>query len=219
MSHQITEQALNSRREYGQSALTEKMVAASPMLQFESWFLEAMQTELDDPTAMVLSTVDRAGRPDSRVVLLKGVELGAFVFYTNYNSTKAQELSTMPHVALNFYWSKMARQVRIRGEATRVSGDVSDAYFASRPRMSQLGALASHQSEVIPDREVLEDRLRAVSIEYPENTPIPRPSSWGGFAVCPVEIEFWQGRDNRLHDRIHYEQVSQNKWSITRLSP
>ena len=219
MSHQVTEQALNSRREYGQSALTEKIIAASPMLQFESWFLEAMQTELDDPTAMVLSTVDRAGRPDSRVVLLKGVELGAFVFYTNYSSTKAQELSSTPHVALNFFWSKMARQVRIRGEASRVSDDVSDAYFASRPRMSQLGAWASHQSEVIPDREVLEARLRALSIEYPENTVIPRPSFWGGFAVCPVEIEFWQGRDNRLHDRIRYQKAGDNQWCIKRLSP
>ena len=219
MSHQVSELARNTRREYGQHGLNENMVAASPIIQFESWFSEAVKAEHDDPSAMVLSTVDSSGRPDSRVVLLKGIESDSFVFYTNYNSIKAQEFSVMPHVALNFYWSKLARQVRVRGEVSRVSDTVSDEYFASRPRMSQLSALASFQSEVIPNREVLEARLHALAIKYPENTPINRPSFWGGFSVRPVEIEFWQGRDNRLHDRIHYQKGSNNQWAITRLSP
>lgn len=205
------------RREYGKLALSEKSAHPCPMAQFEAWFADVVKTEKSDPTAMVLSTVDEYGHPDSRVVLLKETTPHAFVFYTNYNSTKSKHVSNVPYVALNFYWPEMARQVRVRGIIQKISSKQSDDYFASRPKLSQLSAIASPQSSEISGREQLECNLNALITDYAQQ-PILRPENWGGYEVLPEEFEFWQGRDNRLHDRIQY--FKQNgKWLHRRLAP
>ena len=206
------------RREYGQLSLSEASAHESPLAQFEDWFAEVVDIEKSDPTAMVLSTIDEQGHPDSRVVLLKGLHDGSFVFYTNYQSPKAEQIRHHPYVALNFYWPELARQVRIRGTVTQVSHATSDAYFASRPIASQLSAIASPQSREINSREVLEQTLNQL-IAIHQQKPIIRPNHWGGYEVRPQEIEFWQGRDNRLHDRVHYYQDKQGKWIHRRLAP
>jgi pyridoxamine 5'-phosphate oxidase len=205
------------RRQYGQLQLREDAIEANPFAQFTSWFEEVLEAEHSDPTAMVLSTTDENGHPDSRVVLLKGITDNAFVFYTNYQSAKATQIQNHPFVALNFYWPQMARQVRIRGKVKRVGETESDAYFASRPLESQFSAMASPQSQVIESREALEARLNAI-IQKTGQTPVVRPDNWGGFAVMPDEVEFWQGRDNRLHDRIVYL-LEGEVWVIKRLAP
>lgn len=205
------------RRQYGKLQLREDAIKANPFAQFTSWFEEVLEAEHSDPTAMVLSTTDENGHPDSRVVLLKGLSNNAFVFYTNYQSAKAMQIQNHPFVALNFYWPHMARQVRIRGKVKRVSETESDTYFASRPLESQFSAMASPQSQVIESREALEARLTAI-IQKSGQTPVVRPDYWGGFAVTPEEVEFWQGRDNRLHDRILYVMVEAD-WVIKRLAP
>ena len=205
------------RREYGTSGLNEEDVHSSPMVQFERWLTEALQQTIDEPTHMVLSTVDKQGHPDSRVVLLKGLEDGVFVFYTNYQSAKAAHIDLTPYVALNFYWPSMARQVRVRGHVEQVSAAQSDAYFSSRPKASQLSALASSQSKEIMHRAELEQALNELCEKY-KHEPIVRPRYWGGYKVIPDEFEFFQGRDNRLHDRIHYY-LEKSKWLYRRLSP
>lgn len=205
------------RREYGELSLNEETVQACPINQFKLWFEEVLLAEKSDPTAMVLSTVDEEGHPDSRVVLLKGLDDGAFIFYTNYQSTKSLQLGHMPYAALNFYWPQMVRQVRIRGRVNRVSEELSDSYFASRPVTSQLSAIASPQSQEIADRSHLEQALNKLIEEHGQD-PIVRPKHWGGYRVIPDEIEFWQGRDNRLHDRIFYYK-KQNVWAYCRLAP
>lgn len=205
------------RREYGTLSLNEDNVAECPLTQFKLWFAEVVQTEKFDPTAMVLSTVDERGYPDSRVVLLKGLEEGNFQFYTNYQSIKAEQLKHCPHVALNFYWPEMARQVRIRGRVKRLKKEDSDAYFYSRPITSQLSALASPQSRKIAGRAILEANL-AKLVEEQQHSALKRPSYWGGYCVIPEEIEFWQGRDNRLHDRIFYYK-EKGQWQHCRLAP
>jgi pyridoxamine 5'-phosphate oxidase len=205
------------RREYGELSLTETTVQECPITQFKRWFAEVLAAEKSDPTAMVLSTVDAKGHPDSRVVLLKGLNEGTFVFYTNYQSAKSLQISHNPYAALNFYWPQMARQVRIRGRVKRVSKTQSDSYFASRPVTSQLSAIASAQSRVIADRESLEHALNKLIANYGQET-IPRPKHWGGYMLIPNEIEFWQGRDNRLHDRIYYYK-KKGKWAYCRLAP
>lgn len=207
----------SNRREYGQLSLNAEDMADSPLVQFEQWFDEAVSNEVMDPTAMTLSTVDPKGRPDSRVVLLKGIENNAFVFYTNYNSTKSVELRVHPYAALNFYWPSMARQVRIRGPVTRVSDVASDEYFASRPKKSQCGAIASPQSQVMTDRDDLEAQVEQI-MQAHEHDLIKRPAYWGGFAVSVDEMEFWQGRDSRLHDRILYAKDDKS-WKKSRLAP
>ena len=207
----------SNRREYGQLSLNEEDVADSPLVQFDQWFAEATSSEVLDPTAMILSTVDSNGRPDSRVVLLKGIENNAFVFYTNYNSVKSVQLETHPYAALNFYWPNLVRQVRIRGPVTRVSDAVSDKYFASRPKKSQCSAIASHQSQVMTNRDDLEAQVEQIMQAHADDV-IKRPAHWGGFAVAIDEMEFWQGRDSRLHDRILY--VKDDKlWKKSRLAP
>ena len=205
------------RREYGQLSLGEENANTCPIAQFESWFADVIQTEKSDPTAMVLSTVDERGYPDSRVVLLKGVVNGAFVFYTNYQSAKAIQIRGNPHVALNFYWPEMARQVRVRGQIMQTSESQSDVYFASRPKTSQLSAITSAQSSEISGRSELERTLNELIAKHQEE-PIVRPHHWGGYMVIPNEIEFWQGRDSRLHDRIHYF-LQNGKWVHRRLAP
>ncbi len=205
------------RRDYGASSLQEDDVHRSPMVQFERWFADVLENNDDDPTAMVLSTVDKQGHPDSRVLLLKGIEDDAFVFYTNYQSAKGMHIDATPYVALNFYWPIMARQVRVRGHIEQVSAAQSDAYFASRPNASQLSAIASPQSKEISHRATLEQTLSELSEKH-KHEPIVRPRHWGGYKVIPDEIEFFQGRDNRLHDRIQYYREN-GEWLYRRLAP
>ncbi len=206
----------SNRREYGERSLNEEDAADSPFVQFDKWFADALSEEVRDPTAMVLSTVDARGCPNSRVVLLKGLEDGAFVFYTNYESTKAIELAHTPYAALNFYWPELSRQVRVRGSVERVSRSVSDAYFSSRSVMSQCSAIVSPQSRVIDSRETLLHKAEQL-MEKQAAEAIVCPSYWGGFSVLAEDIEFWQGRDHRLHDRILYEK-KESVWSKLRLA-
>lgn len=210
------------RREYGDLSLNEAQLNVSPIEQFRQWYLEisaVVDVSRSDPTAMVLSTVDEHGAPDSRVVLLKGLnEDGAFIFYTNYNSSKSKQLEHNSKAALNFYWPHMARQVRIRGHVERISADKSDAYFSSRPRLNQISAIVSPQSEVIDSREVLIKRIELLQQSQDPKAPIKRPDYWGGYAMLSQEIEFWQGRDNRLHDRILYIKKA-DQWVYCRLAP
>lgn len=205
------------RRDYGELSLSESDLEACPIAQFKRWFEEVLHNEKNDPTAMVLSTVDAEGKPDSRVVLLKSLEDGHFVFYTNYQSVKATELAHSPFAALNFYWPQMARQVRIRGFVDKVSSEESDQYFSSRPMKSQLSAIISPQSQAIKDRISLEKCLNDLILKQGQDV-VQRPEHWGGYKLNPDEIEFWQGRDNRLHDRIHYYRQS-GKWLHRRLAP
>ena len=205
------------RREYGDLNLTEELLEKNPFDQFKLWFEETLVSEKSDPTAMVVSTVDKRGWPDSRVVLLKGIENDTFVFYTNYESSKAIQLQHTPYCALNFYWPQMARQVRIRGRVKRTSKEQSDSYFAKRPVESQLSAMASSQSREVADRKSLEDAFNELVARFGQQ-PIVRPQNWGGYFVIPDEIEFWQGRDNRLHDRFHYF-MQEGRWTFRRLAP
>jgi len=205
------------RRDYGSLSLSEDEMPDNPVMQFERWFTDVLQTEKSDPTAMVLSTVDDKGYPDSRVVLLKGIDAGNFVFYTNYQSAKARQISQNPYVALNFYWPQMARQVRIRGRIKQTTAAQSDDYFASRPVASQFSAIASAQSTEIANRGELEQTLNQLIQTYQQQA-IMRPTHWGGYVVIPEEMEFWQGRDNRLHDRVHYY-YQNGVWTHRRLAP
>ncbi|VEG91352.1 pyridoxamine 5'-phosphate oxidase [Legionella spiritensis] len=205
------------RRDYGVLSLSEEQAHPDPVAQFKMWFEEILTVEKNDPTAMVLSTVDEQGFPDSRVVLLKGVEDGAFVFYTNYKSSKALQLRHTPFAALNFYWPEMARQIRVRGRVKKANKKQSDTYFASRPIASQLSAIASPQSTEIAGRESIEAAFNRLIAEHGQDSVL-RPSHWGGYVVIPVEMEFWQGRDNRLHDRIHYFK-HKGHWLRRRLAP
>lgn len=205
------------RRDYGVLILEENQAAANPFDQFKSWFSEVSECEKNDPSAMVVSTVDDAGLPDSRVVLLKSLQDDSFVFYTNYDSHKATQLEHLAFAALNFYWPEMARQVRVRGKVEKTSAAISDHYFASRPLSSQLSAIASPQSQVITNRQFLEDQYQHL-LETCQQTSISRPENWGGYRLIPDEIEFWQGRDNRLHDRLVYLKKD-NTWIIKRLAP
>lgn len=205
------------RRDYGELSLSEDSAQPDPLRQFKLWFDDVLEQEKNDPTAMVLSTVDKDGFPDSRVVLLKGIVDGNFIFYTNYQSTKSVQIQNTPYAALNFYWPQMARQVRIRGRVKKVSKEQSDAYFSSRPLTSQFSAIISQQSQVIEHREQLEKTLNEL-IQQHGQEPVLRPEHWGGYMIVPDEIEFWQGRDNRLHDRIHYYR-QKGEWAHRRLAP
>ena len=206
------------RKNYAMESLTEASVAEDPKNQFQVWMEETIAAEANEPTAMVLSTVNKFGRPSARVVLLKDGTTDGFIFFTNYESRKGHDLQENPFASLTFFWPELERQVRVEGRITKVEPEMSDAYFNSRPKGSQIGAWASPQSREIVSREELE-RADAVFTERFADLPvIPRPGHWGGFILIPDLIEFWQGRPNRLHDRIVY-QLQENEWHLKRLAP
>lgn len=215
----MTKRLADFRREYGALTLTKKNALKCPIEQFNLWFLEVTRTENFDPTAMLLATVDEHGHPDARVVLLKGIEQGDFIFYTNYDSTKALQIRNNPAVSLNFFWPFLSRQVRINGTACIVDASVSDDYFDSRPRKSRIAAHASNQSAKIDSRSTLEEKMNHYLKTF-DKKPIVRPKNWGGYKVTPHTFEYWQGRDNRLHDRLRYTKNDSGEvWDITRLEP
>lgn len=206
------------RQDYTLQGLSETEIDSNPFAQFKEWFDGALSANILEPNAMMVATTTAEGKPSARMVLLKDFDARGFVFYTNYNSHKAQELAENPQAALVFWWAELQRQIRICGRVEKVSDQESDKYFYSRPLNSRLGAWASNQSEVIESREVLEQQLEELEEKY-YNKDIPRPSHWGGIRVIPAEIEFWQGRSSRLHDRLVYTRMEDNSWKIERLSP
>lgn len=206
------------RQDYVAHGLRRADLDPDPIRQFSKWFGEAAAAEIRDVNAMCLSTVGAEGIPASRIVLLKGISERGFVFYTNYESAKGAELAKNPRAALNFFWVQLERQIRINGSVEKTSRAESEEYFQSRPVGSQLGAWASQQSEVIPNREALEDNLAEVTKRFGTG-PVPLPENWGGYRVVPETIEFWQGRTNRLHDRFRYSRHADGRWIIERLSP
>ncbi|MFV9551152.1 pyridoxamine 5'-phosphate oxidase [Algibacter sp. PT7-4] len=209
----------NYRRSYNKGELLLEEVPENPLELFQKWFYEVDSHFLEDETnAMTISTIGLDGYPKNRVVLLKKYTYEGFIFYTNYNSEKGRAINANPNVCLSFFWHGAERQIIIKGKAEKIPDNLSDGYFESRPRGSQLGAIASNQSECVDNRQYLEDKLNKLEKEY-EGKEISRPSYWGGYIVKPVEIEFWQGRPNRLHDRIRYKLQNDFNWSINRLSP
>ncbi|AHJ97806.1 pyridoxamine 5'-phosphate oxidase [Hymenobacter swuensis DY53] len=216
----MTDQQLaDLRQTYSQRTLTEADVQPDAVRQFRTWLDEALAAQLDEPTAMTLSTVNEAGQPAARIVLLKGLpEEEGFLFFTNYESRKGQELATSPLAAITFFWPGLERQVRVEGRVEKASEEVSTEYFQSRPRSSQIGAWASPQSQPIRSREELEQREQDVEARFAGQQPLPRPAHWGGYVLRPQRVEFWQGRPSRLHDRIVYE-LHGGSWRISRLAP
>ena len=204
------------RKNYTFGQLSETEVPHLPLPLFQLWFDQAVKAECPEPNSMTLATADKAGNPSARIVLLKGADENGFTFFTNYESQKGKELADRPQAALLFHWHELERQVRIKGNVERVSPEESDQYFHSRPPASRIGAWASPQSEAIPNREFLEEAEERFKSEFGD-TP-PRPEHWGGYRLRPTEIEFWQGRPSRLHDRIHYK-LHGSHWKISRLAP
>lgn len=227
------------RREYTIGGLDRADLAADPLKQFEAWFAQASGARGSrsrkigialyklwhallgkapaDVNAMTLSTVDADGAPSSRTVLLKGADARGFIFFTNYDSRKGHELANNPNAALTFFWADDERQINVAGSVTRLSREESEAYFKTRPRGSQLGAWASAQSTVVPDRDALEKSWQAVAVKFPKDVPIP--PHWGGYILAPTRIEFWQGRPSRLHDRFSYTRQSDGSWKLERFAP
>lgn len=206
------------RREYSSRPLLESDTDADPIRQFQVWFDEAVDAKLPEPNAMTLATATPDGRPSARIVLLKEFDQRGFTFFTNYSSRKGVELGENPHAALVFFWHELERQVRIEGTVEPVTEVESDAYFLIRPPGARLGAWASDQSQVVGGREVFEARYRALEWQHPEGN-LHRPPHWGGYRVRPEQIEFWQGRSNRLHDRLRYRRVDPGDWTLERLAP
>ncbi|GAA4458707.1 pyridoxamine 5'-phosphate oxidase [Rurimicrobium arvi] len=206
------------RTDYQLATLDEQAVGDDPLVFFSRWFSEALAAQVIEVNAMTLATVDARQRPHARIVLLKGVEQGGFVFFTNYNSDKGKEIADHAHAALVFFWPELQRQVRVEGRVQKVSSDASDAYFRSRPAASRIGAWASPQSAEIHGREVIEQNEQQYSERFADGD-IPRPEHWGGYAVIPDRIEFWQGRASRLHDRICFEPDNAGSWRKFRLAP
>ena len=205
------------RKDYSLAGLAEKDLARDPFRQFEKWFQEAEASKLVEPNAMTLATAGREGRPTARTVLLKGVDGRGFVFFSNYESRKGRELESNPHATLVFPWFAFERQVIVEGAVTKVAREESETYFHSRPRASQLAAWVSQQSAIISGRAVLEDGMKAVEAKY-HGQEVPAPPHWGGWRLAPATVEFWQGRRNRLHDRLRYRRVKDD-WVVERLAP
>lgn len=204
--------------QFNAGRLLRNNLSADPIEQFKIWFSDVLSADIIEANAMNLATVNDKGQPSSRIVLLKGVDENGFVFFTNYGSRKAKEIAHNPNAALNFFWASLSRQVRVEGTLSKVSEKASDEYFKSRPRLSQLGAIASAQSEIIGSNEVLEERITDLEKEY-LNKEISRPKHWGGYILVPHRIEFWIGRPNRLHDRFQYTLEKDKSWLIERLFP
>ncbi|MCC7245943.1 MAG: pyridoxamine 5'-phosphate oxidase [Saprospiraceae bacterium] len=207
------------RENYTRQTLDESHVSSDPLRQFEHWFQEAVDSQLPEPNAMTLATATTSGLPSARIVLLKGLDDKGFVFFTNYESRKGDEMADNPHAALLFFWIELQRQVRIEGRIEKVSAAESEAYFQSRPKDSQIGAWASPQSRVIASREQLETKQDALTREYADAAVLPCPPFWGGYRLVPEKMEYWQGRPNRLHDRLHYSLQPDGSWIMERLAP
>jgi pyridoxamine-phosphate oxidase len=206
------------RKEYRNASLSEQDVLKDPIQQFALWFDNALEAKVQEPNAMTLATASKKGIPSARIVLLKGFDPEGFIFYTNYESHKGKELKENPHGALVFFWHDLERQVRIEGKIKKVKAGESDLYFHSRPKESRLGAWASPQSQVIEDRQILEETFEELVSSY-EHTEPPRPDFWGGYRLIPNKIEFWQGRPSRMHDRILFKKSAKGNWKVVRLAP
>ena len=214
MSHSLAE----LRHEYALSALRKADVDPDPIKQFQRWLQTAVAARLPEPNAMTLATADRTGRPSARVVLLKECDADGFVFFTNYRSAKGRQLQQNPQAALVFLWLELERQVRVEGVVEQIAAAESAAYFETRPRDSRLGALASHQSQVVANRDIMDQRYQQLAAQYSEG-PIPMPEQWGGYRLKPDLLEFWQGRHGRMHDRLRYRAQPDGGWLLQRLEP
>ncbi|WBX98687.1 pyridoxamine 5'-phosphate oxidase [Chryseobacterium gambrini] len=209
----------DKRKVYEKSQLIESEIKQNPIEQFRDWFLEASENpNISEANAMAVSTVEEDGCPRTRMVLLKAYTYEGFIFYTNYDGRKGKSIERTHKACLHFFWPNLERQIIIKADLERIAENLSDGYFHSRPKGSQLGAVVSPQSHEIPNREFLEKKLKELEEKY-ENTEVPRPENWGGYIAKPYEVEFWQGRPNRLHDRIVYELVDGLDWKIARLAP
>ena len=206
------------REDYRAKTLEINDINSNPFLLFKNWFQEALNSSVKEANAMTIATVDAEGKPSARIVLLKGFDEKGFIFYTNYDSKKGQDLAANPHIAAVFLWKDLERQIRIEGKAKKITKAASLQYFQSRPKGSQIGAWASPQSQVIPDRSILENNVVALKEKYKDADNLPIPNHWGGYVIVPTLIEFWQGRSSRLHDRIRYKLKGEN-WIIERLAP
>ena len=214
----MNEKTAGIRKEYTQKALVESDIDADPIRQFNIWWQDAVEANIIEVNAMTLATSSADGMPSARTVLMKGFSEAGFIFFTNYDSFKGQQLSENPKACLVFFWKEIERQVRITGIVEKTSSEESNAYFQSRPKASQVGAVASPQSQVIESRQWLDEKYEDVLKQF-ENANVQRPAHWGGYIVRPVIIEFWQGRPGRLHDRIQYSLLADGKWKIERLAP
>lgn len=214
----MDERIAELRTEYSHKTLSESGVEADPIKQFNIWWQDALEAKITEVNAMTVATASADGMPSARTMLLKGFSENGFVFFTNYNSYKGQQLAENPKACLVFFWKELERQVRVTGIIEKTSDEENDAYFQSRPKASQVGAITSPQSQVIEGREWLDDRYKQLTEQF-EKTTVRRPEHWGGFLVRPVIIEFWQGRPGRLHDRIQYTVLADGNWKIERLAP
>ncbi len=207
------------RQNYHFNTLSEKEAKANPFEQFNTWFEEALNSEIREPNAMTIATVSSDGHPSARIVLLKGYSDKGFIFYTNYESRKGKESAKNPYIAVLFFWDILERQIRIEGKVERLSAETSDNYFNKRPKLSRIGALASPQSQIITDRSIIEKNMQDLTKKYEDMEFVPRPEHWGGYIVVPSMIEFWQGRTSRLHDRLQYRLLDDGSWKMERLAP